>query len=332
LALGGYVLPPGITVDVAVKKLPIFLLGQTTLVDIKVKGTADFVGGFIASYRLGDMFSLGIGGNLRSISFSANLQPSDSSATLATARGKISDMNGLFGIRFDPAPGRFGIGIGVTTFQIHEEVIDVEPDPTLPVATIEPPSGTTQTIPFSQLTAGYYAVIGPLKILGDVRYTRAIQGVQVISIAENQFKPKTREVYDTVGVSGGGILQFSERFNGLAGLRYEPATVGAGSRATETQEGSAGFGPIDLAEVFVGLKPLTPYTQYAVGFQLMMIPKNIPKTDRNGKSGPHRYFALTIHGGIGYREASLGIDENGEQPAAYYQKKIFIPAGLTIKL
>jgi hypothetical protein len=329
-ALGGYIIPPGITVDVDVNKLPVFILSQTQLIDIKVKGTADFLGGFTTSYRFGDMLSLGIGGNLRTISFVANLQPSGTGTNLATARGKISDMNGLFGARLDLVPGKFGVGLGVTVFQVHEESIDLETDPSLPLPTDAAPSGTNQTVPMSQIVAGYYADLGRLKILGDVRYTRAIQGVEVFSVAE--LKPKTKEVHDTVGVSGGGVLQFSERLNGLAGFRYEPATVGSGSRSTNDQEGTAGFGPIELAEVFVGLKSLTPYTQYAAGFQLMLLPKSLPKSDRVGRGSPSRYYTLTIHGGIGYREATLGIDENGEQPAAYYQKKIFIPGGLTIKL
>lgn len=329
-ALGGYILPPGISVDVTVSKLPIYILGQTQLIDIKAKGSADFLGGFIASYRLGESLSFGIGGNLRTISFTANLEAHDGGTTLATARGRVSDMNGLFGIRFDPVPGQFGLGISATTFQIHDESIDIETDPGLPIPAGSGPSGTNQTIPMSQVVAGYYASLGRLKILGDVRYTRAIQGVEVYSLAE--LKPKEREVFDTVGVSGGGVLQFSDRLNGLAGFRYEPASVGAGSRSNENQEGTAGFGPIDLAEVFVGLKGLTPYTQYAAGLQLKFMPRTLPKAERIGRSSPTRYHALTIHGGIAYREATLGIDENGEQPAAYYQKKIFIPGGLTIKL
>lgn len=329
-ALGGYIIPPGITVDVNVKKLPIFILSQTQMIDIKVKGTADFIGGFTTSYRFGDMLSLGVGGNLRSISFTANLQSSDAGGTLATARGKISDMNGLVGARLDLVPGKFGVGVGATAFQIHDESIDLETDPSLPVPTEATPSGTSQTLPLSQIIAGYYADLGRIKILGDIRYTRAVQGVEVYSVAE--LKPKTKEVHDTVGVSGGGVLQFSERLSGLAGFRYEPASVGPGSRSSSEQEGTAGFGPLELAEVFVGLKSLTPYTQYAAGFQLMLLPKNIAKSDRIGRNAPTRYYALTIHGGIGYREATLGIDDNGEQPAAYYQKKIFIPGGLTIKL
>jgi hypothetical protein len=63
----------------------------------------------------------------------------------------------------------------------------------------------------------------------------------------------------------------------------------------------------------------------------MAFARTIPKADRTAK-GPSKFYTLTVHGGLGFKEASLGIDNTGEQPAAYYQKKLFIPGGLTIKL
>ncbi len=330
LSLGGYAIPPGIAVDVNVNRIPVLILGQTNFVDINAKGTAEFLGGFSTSYRISERLSLGIGGSIRSISFTAILTPSEGGPALATAQGKISDINGQFGFRLELVPGRFGVGAGVTAFQIHEETTELD-SPLFPTddARNASPSGTNQTVPLSQITAGFYAGFARLKILGDIRYTRAIQGVEVFSIPE--LKPKTKEVYDTVGISGGALLQLSERINGVGGFRYEPASVGPGSLSTPTDEGTAGFGTLDLAQVFVGLGSLTPYTQVGVGFQFMSFPRTISKSDRTGK-GPSKFYTLTVHGGIGFKEGSLGVDQSGEQPGAFYQKKIFIPGGLTIKL
>lgn len=329
-SLGGFAIPPGLGANIDINKIPILILGQTNFVDIKAKGTAEALGGFSTSYRMNEKISLGIGANMRSISFTAILSPSDGGPALATIKGKISDVLGQVGFRFELLPGRVGVGVGIAAFQIHEETIDLE-SPLFPTeaAREATPTGTSQTVPFSQMTAGFYAQVARLKFLGDIRYTRAIQGTQAFSIVE--LKPKTRDVYDTVGISGGGLLQFSERINGVAGFRYEPASVGPGSLSTPTGEGTSGFGTLDLAQIFVGLQSLTPYTQVAVGFQFMALPRSTGKSQRT-PGGTTRYYAMTLHGGIGFKEASLGIDKNGEQPAAFYQKKLFIPVGLTIKL
>ena len=43
-------------------------------------------------------------------------------------------------------------------------------------------------------------------------------------------------------------------------------------------------------------------------------------------------FAYTVSLGLVFRRASLGIDENGEQPGSYLQTKYMVPFTVTARL
>ena len=65
----------------------------------------------------------------------------------------------------------------------------------------------------------------------------------------------------------------------------------------------------------------------AAGFQAGLVPKRPPAARGNARQ-EKGFYQLVLEGGLTYTYASLGIDADGELPAAYLYRKIGIPIGL----
>lgn len=127
------------------------------------------------------------------------------------------------------------------------------------------------------------------------------------------FEEQYVDSYDTFAVRAGAKLLTSSKSAFSAGFVYEPAAVGSGERGADS---TTGFGTIDFIPIFAGIDELKPYTRVVMGYG---------QSFGHTKAGYDKY---SIAGGVAYQQSSLGIDEKGELPAAYAQRKIIFPLQL----
>ena len=71
-----------------------------------------------------------------------------------------------------------------------------------------------------------------------------------------------------------------------------------------------------------GIAPLGEYYMIGGGLQLGVLQATHQRANQND------YWRLIIEGGVTFTEASIGIDESGELPGAYYYRKIATVGGL----
>jgi hypothetical protein len=147
----------------------------------------------------------------------------------------------------------------------------------------------------------------------DIEYTVANAGERRFSIVDLEEQPL--DAYDTLAVRFGSKLAISARDSLTAGYVYEPAGVGDGERGKGTK---TGFGTIDYVPIFVGIEDLKPYQRIVAGFG---------RTFGRMKG----YDRWSVAGGVALQEASRGVDENGELPGAYRQRKLIFPVQVTYR-
>jgi hypothetical protein len=220
-------------------------------------------------------------------------------------------------------PGRLAVGAAFGLDNMHSDRLAIESPlldaaPTAGEAAPEDDGSETSLVnPLNSILVGAQLVAGRMRLLGDVQYTRANKDQEAFSIVE--FKKKRKDVYDTLAVRTGAIFAMTDTGDALVGFRYEPASLGPGSRSGGDGDGAIGFGTQDVVMMFAGFETLTPYWQLGLGARLSF--------------GRHKtYNAWSVASGLVYRRASLGIDENGEQPGAYLLEKTFVPVTVTYKL
>lgn len=329
IGLSGFAVPPMLSVSNKYKNIPIVVLKARNSVDLAIRGKLDYMGAGTIGYRVNDKLGIGIGGEARSATFEADITESSTGAALGSIKGKSSGFDGMFGIRFDPKPGQFAIGIAATVFSIQQQVVDVS------TSIIQNETGglggldLNTTVPLNRILVGAQAGFGRLRLLGDVRYNRFDKDAKAFSLVD--FKEKKREIYDTVATAVGIVLSVTKGTNFLAGFKYEPSPIGAGSRATQDSEGLSGFSTLDLAPELIGVSQVTPvypgipFWQFATGLQMSLDRQTVANKDEGGGKETVSYYRYTLGAGFGYRQASLGIDADGEQPGAFLIKRMFIP-------
>lgn len=330
LGVAGYAVPPiGLGAEIKKEGIPVVILGTQDTVDLDAKGTVDGAFGLTAGYRFGDRLGVGASASYTAVSFSAKLIPSGSTEPLATIDGSTSDFNLSVGLRYDPKPGKLAVGVAFGLVNMHTEEMQIESDllNAVPAGDDSGVGAETEARddgasvqvanPLNAFTVGIQVAASRLRLLADVRYTRVNKEQEAFSIVD--LKKKRKDLYDTVGVNAGIIMALSETADMLFGFQYQPASLGAGAKATETDAGSIGFGTQEVVMIFAGMGSLTPYWQVGAGL--------------NFDFGRDKKFnRWSVSSGLVYRRASLGIDEDGELPGAYLYQKTFIPVTVTYRL
>lgn len=334
-SLGGYALPPlGIEIDIKKRQLPVLLLGTLSYVDLLARGRLNGMGQILVGYRVSPSLGVGISASYQSVGFTAELVPSEGGEKLADLTGDITTVNSTFGVRYEITPV-LAVGLSFGLFSQNNQDINVD---SLLLSKADAGAGSqgsgggSVTNPAdSFLLGGSAAPSATLRLMTDVKYTRANPNSESYSLVD--LKNKRRDVHDTLAVRTGAIIGVAPQYSGLLGFRYEPASVGPGSQG---EDGTAGFGTIDLVSIFAGFDTLKPYTQYSIGFRMKhgWVSERAERSKRKSKSAkpPQGYHAWETSFGLVYRLASLGVDENGELPGAYLQKKIFVPVTVVRKL
>ncbi len=329
IGISGFAVPPLLSVSAKYKNIPIVILKARNSVDLTMRGKLNYMGAGTIGYKFNDKFGVGFGGEFRSATFEAEITESTTGASLGSASGKSSGFDGMFGIRFDPKPGQFAIGIGATVVSMQQQVIEVS----TPIAQDQEGgiggAEINTMVPLNRILIGAQAGLGRLRLLGDVRINRFDKEMKAFSLVD--FKEKKREIYDTVAAAFGMVLNVTKVTNVLAGFKYEPTPIGPGSRATGDSEGLSGFSTLDLAPELIGISQVTPiypgipFWQFATGLQFSLSRQTVANKDDPGGKETTSYYRYTLGVGFSYRQASLGIDADGEQPGAFLIKKMSFP-------
>jgi hypothetical protein len=287
------------------------------------------VGHLVAGFRPFKQFGVGINFTTLDVAFKIDGKASGSGSELFAADGGMTQTVANLGMRLDIVPGRLALGgtialVRKTTMKINTSSPLMGAGGLPGGAAGSGGSSNNATDPFSSFLIG--AMVAPIpkvRLLADLKYERANKNEQMFSLVD--LTTKTRDAHDTLSFRGGAIFSINESTNGMLGYHREPAKYGQGG----TGDGSlSGFGTIDLIMIMAGAgQELQPYEQYGVGAQFGLL----PRVERHGKAATG-YYALSLSTGLVYKKASLGIDENGEQPGAYYYKATTIPIGVTYRM
>lgn len=308
------VLPP-IGIELEFKKLPLVILDQLMFVNIKTKAQVRFgLGGAIA-YRASDRMGFGLSGSFRSIGLHSSLRTPEDGSEIAAIKTDVTQLTFTAGLRYIAVPGRLAFGVSSNLISLMELKNTFEGGFADFAGGGGGSGGGGANTQFGQsILAGMHLMATPrISLRTDVQYTMANRSERRFSIVDLEEQPV--DSYDTVALRVGSKYSLSDRDSLTGGYVYEPARVGPGERGPGT---TTGFGTIDYIPVFVGLDDLKPYHRVVAGFG-----RNFDRM--------RGYDRWTVAGGIAYQISSLGIDENGELPGAYRQKKILFPAQVTYR-
>ena len=316
--VGAMVVPPlPVEFDVTKKRLPIVILNSKFQVDAKITAGLLGYGSFNMGWRLAERFGVGIGGEYGAVKFKAKISESTTASELVTVSGTGALGSLVLGTRLDLAGGRVALGVAVTALQMLKADVDLKS----PLVDTSGEAGNaikdaTKALSTQQSFASGLAGLKinlsrRLILMGEVRYTRADPTQETISLVT--FKKQPRDVNDTVAVRAGGIIKLNPRLNLLGGFRYEPSAIGAGTSGAKAK---AGYGSLEFLPAAAGIMPLTPYYMMAGGIQMAIIAGN----QKPGTNTPP--WRMVVEGGFTFTESSVGIDETGELPGAYYYRKL----------
>ncbi|MCX6106841.1 MAG: hypothetical protein NTY08_13525 [Proteobacteria bacterium] len=334
ISLGAVLVPPlPVAINIKKNRVPVVVVGTQNYVDLTVAAKVRGIGTATFAYRVSDRLGLGIGANLLALSFTAKMVPSSGGTPLADLDGSVRQLAIVLGARFVAIPGILQLGLAATVLSQDSKVLNVS-SPFVAGGSASDPaqrdgskSQAFQTL--SSVLLGSQIAISPrIRLLADVRYTRADKSQVSFSLVT--LKKGTQDLHDTLSVRTGTLVNMMPNLNLLLGFRYEPSSIGPGSRGDTPL---VGFGTVNLVEILAGLAPITPYTMIAAGVQIGLMPSHYNQLSRGGKldkksqnSSP--YFKLLLESGVAYSYASIGIDKTGELPGTYVYRKIGIPVGI----
>jgi hypothetical protein len=317
------ILPP-ITVDIDVKEIPILVLGQQLEIDINAEAKVNFGLGGLLSYRVSKNFAVGIAAAHRSLGINVGIGESGKYVELASVKIDLSQSDLRAGMRYESPSRRFAFGLASLFFQNTTTKTAISS--TL-VESDGGSSATTKSSPMflKEVLTGVAFSFRKVTIYSDLLYTRADPSEKVFSVID--LAEKSKDNYDTVAVRSGVDLKLNTAGKLAAGFAYVPADTGPGSVGSD---GKAGFGLMDVIMVSAGFQDLKPYTVFVAGIRKGFGWTKSVRRRGKGKKPKVSYYPKWIGGlGIGYQKASLGVDAEGEQPGAYSQTKIFIPAQIS---
>ena len=256
----------------------------------------------------------------------------------------MTTFNVLGGILLEPLPGR--LRIGLSTLVLGSTKSSTSVDSTF-VAQKNPDSASGQSTAttsgtFSQFIAGGAFLVSPRRfIAADIDYKAASAAAKEFSMVD--FKEKPVDSYTRVDFHVTGEWSISRTASIVGGYGLENAGKGPGSRSTATDDGKAGFGSGDVIQIYTGQASLVPAYSFMGGVKLYLLAE--PRRERPEKekqpdkknhpvqppkpANNEEPTGWILGVGIGYRKASLGIDQDGELPGAYQQTRIYLPIEIT---
>lgn len=314
LGFGGIFIPFPVKQSINVKELPIVILDQVNRVDLDGSGELKALVDMSLGYQVNPDFSLGMNLYYMSIEGDGALIPSGSSdlGSLATFRVATDTLG--FGLGFKATFDQVSVGLSTRAYEQVSQSSTFESSLSQAQEAEETgKSNFTKASVFNplRLGLGYEYAFGS-GVMADLVYRRATKGEKRFSVVD--FKEKELDVYDTFSLYTGGYHLVNPRLTAQFGFFYEPSAIGPG---TKGEDGKTGFGFMDLA-LNLGDPPLAP--MWAVGTGAKYEFDRLPAKRKKPAS-----YRMCIESGLVYAEASVGVDEEGEQPGAYLVRRYMVP-------
>ncbi|WP_207912196.1 hypothetical protein [Pseudobacteriovorax antillogorgiicola] len=314
-----FVPPVAIGSSLTLRNIPLVALESQNYVDIKVKNLK--LNGYLAGKigkRFGKSFSIGSSIRYLSLAAEADVIESASQISFLSLDQEIAIGNISMGMRYDFSSS-FSLGLVFDLFSMG--FTDIKTD------LVPSPSGETNyelQNPTDSFAVGIEYRNKSRSLWLDSYYKRAKEE-ETVSLASGTLKPKDN--YTTISFRAGLQEKFSRRLSLLSGYRYEPASVGSGGSGPDSK---AGFGTFEMIQLVAFGSDLTPFHQLSVGGQVRLGRVRV-KGKKGKKAKGKSFYSFIISSGLVYKEASLGVDDEGDQPGAYYQKSFSVPLDITYR-
>ena len=331
-ALGVFIseiLPP-VDAKIKIDDVPIVILKQQNMADIAVDAKVAYGIGAGLGYELNPRLALGANILSQSIGIKADI-----TTTSGAELVKVGLQQNLFslgaGLLFEAIPNKLSLGFASDIISTSSIKTSID-SPLLSGAggagaNTGQSLDSTTNMPFSRMLGGVMVTFADFASFGfDLDWQRAPQNMQEFSLTDLAQKPK--DIHDSVSVRAMGSFRPNHEQRIMVGGSYEPSMVGAGTPGTD---GLSGFGLRETLMLYGGFQDLLPGYSFMVGTvygeDLQKESAQVEPKTRHGRSKePKRVTGLwsmtNIGAGLVYRQASLGIDESGELPAAYTQTKL----------
>ncbi len=329
LIFGGFIIPIPIPTKVEAKKVPMGLFGQLNHADIGGKATLKFFADIYANIYKNPVLSVAANIYYSSIEADIGVRASGYSGDSLV---DVTLTNSNFSLKVGSKlkiNSRLYLGVSSTLFTYtststqmntilnEDKDGDGSADPSDAVS-------SSSSIPIKNLRVGTSVKATPRLILYfDADYQRNVSTKQfsLVDLVE-----KEKDVSDTLSVYLGGEYVMNPKRQILVGGFYEPASVGPGGQGANTK---TGFGFMDLA-MSLGSPPSLPAWGVGGGIRMGFMKKRHKKHSSSKRNTQvyTRYtptYQLTLDAGLVFSKTSIGIGENGEQPASYEVTRFTVP-------
>lgn len=334
----GELLPP-VSVKRDIDDVPIVVLSDVNLVDLKINANVKYGLSLFGGYLLNDRLSVGGGFASRQILVKA-VANTNSGEKLFNGQFRLTTTTLNVGANFLAKKNILRLGVATSVFSSNGITASIEtPLASGPGTQSLNNNSSESKLVFGDLIFGAELTVNPLSTLcADVVWKRADQGQKEFSLVDLQEKRK--DVYDTVSVFANARYRAQQKQYAIAGFSYEPSPIGGGSKGVT---GKSGFGMKETALLYSGFGDLLPAWSFSFGLQygdgLPTLNDEEPSKPKGKRNKSDQVVSrrnerqdiwdrLTFSVSLRFRRASLGIDEAGELPAAYSQTRLQFPVSV----
>ncbi len=318
LGVSGTAIPFPVSQTIDVEDIPIVILSQQSLVDIKGEGKVNALADLNIGYAIANQFSVGMRFHYLSYEGGGDLSESSAGEKIASFDVKSETVNIVMGAKFSAPLFSVGILVGVfksasVTSKLDSQLNAIQEGD----ANDDGKDSTSSSLNPLRLGLGVrfhpkvYATI-------DVEYKKVEKGKKRFSIVD--MTEKELDAYDTISFYSGAEVRVDHQTDVMFGYFNEPGSIGPGSKG---EDGKTGFGFFDLA-LNLGEPPEQPVWGLAGGIRYKFDRIRLRKRKRG-------FYRVIFETGLVYSETSIGIDESGEQPGAYLAKRYKIPVKLVYR-
>ncbi len=333
-AVGMTIPIPGLSATVEFNELPLNILGQQANVDIIADGQILKFEGF-AAFKLNPKMSLGLLAGYDSTKADVVIFDSGTKDEVAPVTVELTKIRLRVGANMR-LNNKISIGLGSTLYQNESTKFEAS---FLKGVQDEQAEGTpeiTRTL-FQTVAAIAVKINSKTNVIAEMEYNPA-PSENRLSLVD--FTEQPIDGVMSVGGRVGAKYALTSELAFMGGGSYEPTNVGPGT--TNVPEGdTTGYGFFDFNLAGITGQPAKPFWSVGGGiefkFQRVASRKSraanqprsrrAPRTSRSRSAediGPARYKG-GVKAGIVYQQTSVGIDDEGEQPAAYLQQIYHFP-------
>ena len=327
IAVGMSIPIPGLKAKIEFEDLPLNILGQKTDVDIEADGQLLKLEGFM-SYKFMPKLRFGLLVGYENTDADVMIYDSPSKEEVAPVTVKITKLRLRLGVAYRVHP-KVDLGFATTVFQ--QDSNEFKAEIISGINDNESASGDPEVTRILAKTIATIAVkVSPhFLFIGEIEYNPKPDEKR-LSIVDFKEQPIDGEM--SVGGRLGAKYSYANLGVYLGGA-YEPTTIGPGTTGKTNDTTGYGFFDFNLAGLLG--QNIKPFWLVGGGFEYKFKPVRTramkkPATMNNEdymKYQAKKYMA-GVKFGLVYQQTSVGIDNSGEQPAAYVQRLFHFPISL----